>query len=306
MSKVVVTAAITGSVHTPSLSEYLPSTPKAIAADAIRAYEAGAAVVHIHARDPLTCKPSAKIEHFKEIADLIKAKCDVVVAFTTGGAVTMTTAERVNVVTTLKPEMASFTPGSMNFSFYGLAAKPRKWKFDWEESYIKGTEDMVFYNTFKVIREYSEYFSKAQTKPEFEVFDIGMMNNMAVMMEAGHIKRPIYIQFVLGILGGMPADPECIFTLLNEGRRMLGDFQFSVCAAGRQQMALMATSIAMGGNVRVGLEDNLYLEKGKIAKSNAEPVEKVIRIAREIGREPATPNEARALLGLKGIENVGF
>jgi len=306
MSKVVVTSAITGSVHTPSLSEYLPCTPKDIAADAVRAYEAGAAVVHIHARDPLTCRPSAKFEHFKEIADLIKAKCDVVVGFTTGGAIGMTTAERVNVVTTLKPEISSFTPGSMNFAIHGLAAKPRKWKFDWEEPYLKGTEDMVFYNTFKVIREYSEYFSKAQTKPEYEVFDIGMMNNMAVMMQSGHIKRPIYMQFVLGILGGMPSDPESIFTLLNEGRRLLGEFQWSVCAAGRNQMAMLATAMSMGGNVRVGLEDNLYLEKGVLARSNAEPVEKVIRIAREIGREPATPDEARAILGLKGSENVGF
>lgn len=307
MSKVVVTCAITGSVHTPSLSPYLPSTPDEIAADAIRAYEAGAAVVHIHARDPLTRRPSAKVEHFKAIADKIKAKCDVIMCFTTGGAVGMSTAERAAVVTTLKPELGSFTPGSMNFAFFGLAAKPREWKYDWEEPYIKGTEDMVFYNTFKVIKEYGRYFGEAQTKPEYEIFDIGMMNNLAFMFQSGALKKaPIYMQFVLGILGGMPADPECIFTLLTEGRRLLGDFQWSVCAAGRQQMALMATAIAMGGNVRVGLEDNLFLEKGVIAKSNAEPVEKVIRIARELGREPATPAEARAILGLKGIENVGF
>jgi len=306
MSKVIVTCAITGSVHTPSLSEYLPYKLKDIAAEAIRANEAGAAIVHIHARDPETGRPSSNIEHFKEIADIIKSKCDAVICFTTGGAVTMTTAERVNVVTTLKPELASFTPGSMNFAMFGMAVKPRQWKFDWEEAYLKGTEDMVFRNTFKVIREYGDYFQRAQTKPEFEVFDVGMLNNMAVMLEAGYLQRPIHMQFVLGILGGMPADPESIFTLVTEGRRQIGDFTWSLAAAGKQQMALMAVSMAMGGHVRVGLEDALYLEKGRLAKSNAELVEKVIRIGKELGREPATPNEARAILGLKGFENTGF
>lgn len=306
MSKVIVTCAITGAVHTPSLSEYLPYKPQDIAAEAIRAYEAGASIVHIHARDPETGRPSSKLEHFQEVAELVKAKCDAVVCFTTGGAITMTTAERVNVVTKLKPELASFTPGSMNFAMFGMAAKPRQWKFDWEEPYLKSTEDLVFYNTFKTIREYGQYFSQAQTKPEFEVFDVGMLNNMAVMLEAGHLKRPIHMQLVLGILGGMPADPESIFALITEGRRQLGEFTWSVAAAGKQQMALMAVSIAMGGHVRVGLEDALYLERGKLAKSNGELVEKVIRIARELGREPATPNEARAILGLKGMENVAF
>lgn len=307
-TKVVVTAALTGAVHTPSLSPYLPWKHQDLIDQGVEAYEAGAAMLHIHGRNQQDGRPSALLEDFKIVAEGIKKKApDVIIIPTTGGSLTMTTAERANVVTQLRPEMASFTPGSMNFNFSGLAVKPRQWKYDWELEHCKGSEDRVFNNTFKVIREYGELFAAAETRPEYEIFDVGMLNNLATAISMGQLKGKIQLQYVLGTLGGMPADPESIYILLTESRRLLGnDFTWSVSSAGKQQMAIMATAMTFGGNVRVGLEDALYLGKGALAKSNAELVQKVVRIAKEIGKEIATPAEAREIIGLKGIEKVAF
>lgn len=306
MNKVVITAAITGAIHTTSMSDYLPITPEQIIEETVRACEAGASVAHIHVRDPKTGQPSSDQKMFREVGEKIKSRCDIVIGFTTGGALGMTIPERLAVVNNLKPEIASFTPGSLNFALFPMLEKTKNFKFDWEKPFIEGTENIVFANTFKTMREYGAAFDAAGTKPELEVFDVGMIHNIDFMIKRGQLKPPVYIQFVLGILGGLPATPDSLFTVYNAARMILGEFQWSVCAGGRNQMGIMATAIAMGGNARVGMEDALYLEKGKLATSNAEFVAKVVRIAKELGREIATPQETRKIIGLKGKENIGF
>jgi len=306
MSKVVITVAITGAIHTPAMSEYLPITPEQIAEEVIRSCQAGASVAHVHVRNPETGQPSSDQKMFREVAEKIKSKCDIVVGCTTGGALGMTLTERLAVVNNLKPEIASFTPGSLNFALFPMLDKVEEFKFGWEKTFIERTEDIVFANTFKTIREYAAAFDAAGTKPELEVFDVGMIHNIDFMIKRGQLKPPVYIQFVLGILGGLPATPESLFMLYNAAKMTLGEFKWSVCAGGRNQMGIMATAMAMGGNARVGMEDALYLEKGKLAISNAEIVAKVIRIAKELGHEIATPQEARKIIGLKGKDSVGF
>lgn len=308
MEKLIVTCAVTGAIHTPTMSEALPLTPKEIAEQAVGAYEAGAAIVHIHARNPEDGSPSLKLEHYREIGERIKEKCDVVVCYTTGGSATMTTEERVVAVKNLKPEITSFTPGSMNFAFHPLAFKPREWKHEWEKEFLMASEASVFSNSFKTIREYASYFKEAGTRPEFEIFDISMLNNLAFCISQGILAKPVYTQFVLGILGGLPGDMESLVVLLQQARRLIGDdFQWSVCGGGRNIMGMIAGAMTMGATgVRVGLEDGLHLGRGKLAKNNAELVAKVLRLAKELDRETATPDEARKILGLKGKENIGF
>jgi uncharacterized protein (DUF849 family) len=213
---------------------------------------------------------------------------------------------RVRVASTLKPELASLNAGSLNFALFHIADKIKDYKYDWEKPYLAGTDDFIFPNTFKTMREFLEIFESTGTKPEFEIYDMGMINNLAFLISKGIVKTPVYMQFVLGILGGMPATPENLVYLVDTARRQIGDFVFSVCAAGKQQFPLCTQALIMGGNARVGLEDNLYLEKGVMAKSNADQVKKIIRIARELGVEPATPGEAREILGLKGLDKVAF
>ena len=306
MNKVVITAAITGAIHTPSMSEYLPITPDQIAEEAIRSCEAGAAVAHIHVRNPENGQFSSDQKMFREVGKKIRSKCDMVIGFTTGGGLGQTITERLAVVNNLKPEIASFTPGSLNFALFPMLDKIKNFKFGWEKPIIEGTENIVFANTFKTMREYATAFDDAGTKPELEVFDVGMIYNIDFMIKRGQLKPPVYMQFVLGILGGLPATPESLFTVYNAAKMTLGEFKWSVCAGGRYQMGLMATAMTMGGNARVGMEDALYLEKGKLATSNAELVAKVVRIAKELGREIASPQEARKIIGLKGTDNIGF
>jgi uncharacterized protein (DUF849 family) len=305
--KAIVTAALTGSIHTPTMSPHVPQTPKHIADEAVRCYEAGAAVVHIHTRDPETGMPVSKIELYEEILGGIKLRCDVVVCITTGGGFGMTTEERVGPVARFKPEMASFNAGSINFALFHALDRIKEFKFDWEEKYLAMSEDYIFSNTFKSMKEFTYKFNEQGSKPEFECYDSGMINNLAFMIQRGYpIKKPVYLQFVMGILGGITADPENLLFLVNYAKRLLGDFVFSVCAAGKAQVPTCTQSLLIGGNVRVGLEDNLYLEKGRLAKSSAEQVEKIVRIARELGIEPATPDEARKILALKGLDKVNF
>jgi uncharacterized protein (DUF849 family) len=304
--KVIITAAITGSIHTPTMSPYLPITPKEIADEAVRAYEAGAAVCHIHARDPKNGMPSPDLNLFKEILTSIKSRCNIVICITTGGGVGMTVEQRVAPVKLYKPELASFNAGSTNFSLFPLIPRYKEWKFEWEKQFLAMSEDHIFPNTFKSMREYCAVFNETGTKPEFEFYDAGMVNNLAFMIQAGYIKKPVYIQFVLGILGGITPSPENLLFLVDYARRQIGDFVFSVCAAGRTQFPICTQSLLIGGNCRVGLEDNLYLEKGEMAKSNAEQVAKMVRIAKEFGVEAATPDEARKILGLKGIDKVNY
>ncbi len=304
--KAIITAAITGSIHTPTMSDYLPITPAQIADEAVRAYEAGAAVCHVHARNPETGMPVPDVNLMKEIITSIKSRCNMVVCITTGGGLGMTTEQRAAPVTLYKPELASFNAGSINFALFPVIPRYKEWKFEWEKQNLGMTEDFIFANTFKSMKEYCAIFKETGTKPEFEIYDSGMVNNIAFMIQAGYVKKPVYIQFVMGVLGGITPSSENLLFLVDYAKKSIGDFEFSVCVAGRAQFPICTQSLLLGGNVRVGLEDNLYLEKGRMAQSNAEQVAKIVRIAGELGIDPATPDEARKILGLKGFEQVGF
>jgi uncharacterized protein (DUF849 family) len=304
--KAIITAAITGAIHTPTMSDHLPITPGQIADEAVSAWEAGASVCHIHARNPETGAPVPDVNIMKEIITSIKSRCDIVVCITTGGGFGMTTEQRVAPVTLYKPELASFNAGSINFALFPVIPRYKEWKFEWEKQYLGMTEDFIFANTFKSMKEYCAKFNETGTKPEFEVYDAGMVNNIAFMIQAGYVKKPVYIQFVMGVLGGITPSPENLLFLVDYANRIIGDFEFSVCVAGRAQFPICTQSLLIGGNVRVGLEDNLYLDKGRMAKSSAEQVAKIARIAHELGIAPATPNEAREILHLKGIDKVNF
>jgi len=218
----------------------------------------------------------------------------------------MTLEQRVAPVTTYKPELASCNAGSMNWGLFPVLGRYPEWKYPWEKAMLGMTEDFIFPNTFKTLRQYCEVFAETGTKPEFEIYDAGMVNNVAYLIQAGFVKKPVYIQFVLGILGGLSASPENLMFLVEHAKRNIGEFEFSVCVAGRAQFPICTQSVLIGGNCRVGLEDNLFLDKGRMAKSNAEQVSKIIRIIRELGSEPATPDEARAILGLKGADKIAF
>ena len=306
--KFVVTAAITGGVHSPTMSEYLPITPQQIADEAVRSYEAGAAVAHIHVRNPETGQPSPDLELFREVITTVKSKCNMVLCLTTGGGLGMTAEERVRVVSNFKPELASCNFGSLNFALFDVQERMKisEWKFPWEGPYYQFTYDFVFPNTFKTLKEFSQIFAENETKPELEMYDVGMINNLAYMISKGDIKKPVYLQFVMGILGGIPPSQDNLLFLYNTARQTIGDFEWSVCAVGRFQMLLGTMALTMGGNVRVGMEDSLWAAKGVLAKSNAEQVEKIVRIGRELSLEPATPDEARQILGLKGLDKVNW
>lgn len=306
MSKVIITAAITGSIHTPTMSPYLPITTKQIADNVVGAYEAGAAVAHVHVRDQQTGQPISNMDYFREIATEVKSRCPIVLCTTTGGGLGMTPEQRLEVVPTLKPELASFNAGSMNFAVFPLAEKIKEFKFEWEKVYMASSEDAIFPNTFKSMRIYSKTMKDNETRAEMEVYDVSHVNHVAYLVDKGMLQRPVYLQFVMGIFGGIPASVENLVFLHETARKALGEFNWSVASAGKNQMAMAAVALAMGGNVRVGLEDSLYLEKGVLAKDNAEQVAKIARIARELGREPATPDEARRTLGLKGLDKVNF
>lgn len=306
MDKAIITAAITGSIHTPSMSPHLPITPEQIVDDSIRAWEAGAAVVHIHVRDPETGRPSSDSKLFGEVASQIKSRSDLVICITTGGGLGQTTEERVAAVKAYSPELASLNAGSLNFALFHALNIYKEFNYDWEYAYLNMTEDFIFPNTFKTLREFSQYLSEEGTKPEFEIYDVGMINNLAFLIDRGDVKKPVYLQFVLGILGGIQATMNNLQFLYNSAKDAIGEFQWSVCAAGKHQFKMCTAALLMGGYARVGLEDNLYLEKGVKAKSNAEHVAKIVRIAREFGIEPATSEEARQILNLKGLDKVRF
>jgi len=304
LRKVIITAAITGTVHTPTMSDYLPLTPKQIADDAVRACEAGAAMVHIHARDPKNGMPTADLNIFRQILTDIKSRCDAVIIITTGGAGTI--EERIAVVPEFKPEMATLNCGSLSLTGITIWERLKgRFKFDWEEERLR-REDRVWPNTFQMMREYSQIDRENGTKPELEIWDIGQIGAVEFMLERGYVDRPIQIQFVMGSLSGMPATAGTLIFALQEARRCLGDFTWAVCVAGRDQFPIAAVSLAIGGNVRVGLEDNLYCGYGKMTVSSAEQVERVVKIARQLSIAPATPNDARQMLGLKGLDKVNF
>jgi uncharacterized protein (DUF849 family) len=306
MGKAIITAALTGSIHTPSMSPYLPITASQLIDEILAVHEAGGAVAHLHVRDPENGKPNADQETYMEIASTVKKHCDIVLCTTTGGKLGEPVEKRGRVATTLKPELASLNAGSLNFALFHIADKIKEYQYDWEKPYLASTDDFIFPNTFKTMGAFLKTFRATGTKPEFEIYDMGMINNLSFLIHTGMVQKPVYLQFVMGILGGIPATPENLVYLVDTARRQIGDFEFSVCAAGHKQFPLCTQSLIMGGHARVGLEDNLYLEKDVLAKSNAEQVSKIIRIAKELGVTPARPDEAREILGLKGLAEVAF
>lgn len=307
MSKVIISCAVTGGVHTPTLSEYLPFTPGEISEQSIAAAEAGAAIIHLHARNPQDGRPTPDPKVYMQFLPRIAERTDAVINITTGGSLSMSLEERLQGALAAQPEMASLNMGTINFAFFGMAAKPRKWKYDWEESYIKSTDDGIFRNTFKDIRHIIERLGAFGTKFELECYDIGHLYNLAYFVDAGVIKPPFLIQSVFGIMGGIGADPESVMAMRQTADRMFGkEYVWSLLAAGKHQMPIVTLGAIMGSNVRVGLEDSLFIRKGELAKSNAEQVLKIRRILEELGLEAATPAEARQTLQLKGRENVAF
>lgn len=305
-NKIIITAAVTGATHTPSLSPYFPTTPEQIIEDAVKAHEAGAAVVHVHARNPEDGKPTPDIGIMKQIVSTIKKQCDAVVCITTGGSLLMSKEQRLAPAVELKPELASCNAGSVNFVFSDLATKLKNPKYDWEVPYLQGTYDLIFSNTFAGMEYYIETMNTYDIRPEFEVYDVGMINNIAYFYNRGIVKKPIYLQFVMGILGGIPATVENLAYLVKTAREQIGDFVWSCAAAGKAQFPLVTAALTMGGNARVGLEDNVYLRPGVLAKSSAEQVIQLKEIAERLGLEIAGPEEARKILGLKGIDKVNY
>jgi uncharacterized protein (DUF849 family) len=306
--KVIISCAVTGATHVPTMSEYLPLTPAQIRDQAIEAAEAGAAIIHLHARDPADGRPTPSPDVFRQFVPAIAEATDAVINITTGGSTRMTLAERLAYPLQAAPEMCSLNMGSMNFSIHPLAAKVSSWRYDWEKDYVEGMEDMIFRNTFKDIRHILLTLGGQGTRFEFECYDLGHLYNLAHFVDQGLVKPPFFIQSVFGILGGMGADPENMTLMRTTADRLFGreNYQFSVLGAGRHQMPLVTMSAILGGNVRVGLEDSVYIARGVKAESNAQQVRKIRRILEELSFEIATPAEARAMLGLKGRDKVSL
>jgi uncharacterized protein (DUF849 family) len=311
MEKLIITAAITGNITLPTQTPYLPLSPQQIIDDAVRAANAGAASVHIHGRDPKTAKPTTEPAVYREIAAGIKARNNVIVCVTTGGTASMTPEERAQVVPALKPELATFNMGSINFSIHPIADryKDGDYKFPWEKEFAESTKDFIFRNTFGDIEKLMQMMKENNTKPEFELYDLGHLYNLHFLVRRNVIQFPVWLQFVTGILGGIGANLDEVVHMKQTADRLLGfdNYIWSIIGAGYPAEFHLATlGMMMGGHVRVGMEDNIFVEKGVLAKSNAELVEKVVRIARELGREIATPDEARKILGLKGRDKVNY
>ena len=307
--KVIISCAITGSIHTPTMSPYLPITPDQIATNAIEAAEAGAAILHLHARNPADGFPTQDPAVFMQFLPRIKVATDAVVNITTGGGVHMTVDERMSAGRTLKPEMCSLNMGSMNFALHRGLKRFQEWKYEWEPGYLARSEGNIFPNTFLDIKRILKDIGEGGgTRFEFECYDLGHLYNLAYLLDEGLVKPPLFVQSIFGILGGMGVDPENVMFMRNTADRLFGreNYRWSVLGAGRHQMALVTMGAILGGNVRVGLEDSVYLGKGQLAKSNAEQVRKIRGILEALSLEIATPDEVREMLRLKGRENVAF
>jgi len=305
--KVIVTCAVTGSIHTPSMSPHLPVTPKEIADAAVGAAEAGAAIVHLHARDPVDGRPTQDPALFRQFAADIKRRSDVVLNFTTGGAATMTIDERLRPALELRPEVASLNMGSMNFGLFPMLGRFKEFKHAWEHEYLAGSDERIFKNTFRDIAKILSSCAKNRTRFEIECYDIGHLYTARHFLAEGLLQPPLFIQSVFGILGGIGPHPDDVMHMKRTADRLFGNqYRWSVLGAGRNQMPIAAQAAAMGGNVRVGLEDSLWLGPGRLAESNAAQVRNVVKILEGLGLQAATPDEAREILELKGGDDVGF
>ena len=306
--KIILSCAITGSVHTPTMSEYLPITPAQIVDSAVEAAEAGAAILHLHAREPEDGRPSGDPALYRQICPALAERTGAIINITTGGSSNMKIEERVAYPLQAKPEMCSLNMGSINYSIHPMADKITNWRYDWEKPKVLGMKDCVFRNTFVDIEYILENLGEGGTRFELECYDVGHLYNLAYFVDRGIIKPPLFIQAVIGILGGLGPDPENLFVIRSTADRLFGrdNYHLSILGAGRHQMSLLTMGAIMGANVRVVLEDNLYLGPGIKAKSNAEQVRKIRRILEELYFEIATPAEVREMLQLKGAANVHF
>ena len=306
--KVIITCAVTGSIHTPTMSPYIPITPDEVATDSIAAAEAGASILHLHARDPKDGKPTPDPEVFMQFLPRIKQSTDAVVNITTGGGHGMTLQERLAAAIQASPEMTSLNMGSMNFGLFPMLERYKDWKHPWEKQHLENSRDFIFRNTFKdieyVLKELGEGHG---VRFEYECYDVGHLYNLAHFLDRGLVKPPLFVQTIFGILGGIGADHENMTHMKRIADKLFGDqYQWSILAAGRHQLSFVTQGAIMGGNVRVGLEDSLYAGKGKLAKSNAEQVKIIRDILANLSMDVATPKEARAMLNLKGGDRVNF
>jgi len=308
MQKAIISCAITGAVHTPSMSPHLPLTPEQIARQSIDAARAGAAIIHLHARDPQDGRPSPSADVYMQFLPRIAREVDAVINITTGGSVAMTLEQRLEGALRASPEMASLNMGSFNFAMFKMAQKERAWRHDWERPYLMSTEDGIFKNTFKDIRYILETLGQGHgTRFEFECYDLGHLYNLAHFVEQGIVKPPFLVQTIFGVMGGMGADPENVLVMKQTADRLFGrDYVWSLFAAGKHQIRFATMGAVLGSNVRVGLEDSLYMGAGRLATSNAEQVAKMRTLLTEVGIEIASPDEARQILALKGRSNVAF
>lgn len=310
MEKLVLTSSLTGAITVPTQTPHLPYTIEGIADDAIACAKAGSTSIHIHARDPENGRPSSDPEIVRQIVTRIKEGCDVIICITTGGGMGMTPQERLRGVSLCQPELASFNLGSMNFSMHPVARRysPEDWEFEWEQDYVEGTKDFIFRNTFGDMEVFAQTMKEKDVRPEFEAYDVGHLHNLKFMEKSGFVEPPYWIQFVLGVLGGLAATPETLITMKQTADRLFGpeNYRWSVIGVGYpMEFNMAAMAIMMGGHVRVGLEDNIFVRRGVLA-TNVDLVEKVKRIAAEFERGIAAPDEAREMLGLKGIDAVNF
>lgn len=309
MSKVIITCAVTGAIHTPSMSPYIPLTPEQIYQQSIEAADAGAAILHLHARDPKDGRPTAKPEVFEQFVSRIASATNAVINITSGGSSAMSLEERLAYPLIFQPEMCSLNMGSMNFSVHPAAERISTWKYEWEKPYIESTEDIIFSNTFKQIKHILQVLGEGcGTRFEYECYDVSHLYNLAFFADQGLIKPPFFIQTIYGVLGGIGPDPENLSVMRTIADRLFGraNYHMSILAAGRHQMPLLTVGAVMGCNVRVGLEDSLYIAKGEMATSNAEQVRKIKRILKELSLDVATPDEARQMLQLKGAKAVNL
>lgn len=305
--KIIINCAVTGAIHIPTQSPYLPISPQHIIDEAVKAAAAGAGSIHIHVRNPSNGQPTSDLGLFKEVLGEIQKRSDVVLCPTTGGGLGMTAEERLRVVAELKPELASYNMGSLNYGLFPLLERFETFKFDWEREYLEMTRDFIFPNTFQSLETFMKTFRESGTRPEMECYDVGHLYNIVHMAERGLIEKPFFIQFVMGILGGIQPSVENLLHMKNTADRLFGkDYLWSVLAAGQYQFSYGTVAAVMGGNVRVGMEDNLYLSKGRLVKSNEESVLKIRRIIEDLSMEIASPDEVRRLLNLKGKDKTKF
>ena len=307
-NKVIITCAMTGGIHVPTMSDYLPVTPEEIAQQSLDAANAGASILHLHARDPENGRPTSDPEIFNKFLPVIKEETDAIINITTGGGLQMTVEQRLEAPLKFKPEMCSLNMGSMNFALFPAAAKLKNWKHEWEKPFLEASEDFIFRNTFGDVRKIVKMLGdECGTKFEHECYDIGHLYHLAHFVDAGIIKPPFLIQSIFGVLGGIGPEMDNVVFMKQTADRLFGDnYIWSVLTAGRFQIPFVTQAAMMGGNVRVGLEDSIYLGKGVLAKSNAEQVIKIKKILEELGMQIATPDDTRSILGLKGKDLVNF